>query len=94
MAGKIPRLIGETHRALEHTQDHSPRNQHQKVPICLWVVAEVTESWQRAEQGALFPLRPLPQYSVTVQGGLPWPIPKAPPLTSNRHAKAKKIRPK
>ena len=52
-------FVRETHRVLEHTQNHPPRNQHQKGPVCLWVVEEVTESWQRAEQVALFPLRPL-----------------------------------
>ena len=41
--------------------NHPPGIQHQKSPICLWVAGEVTESWQRAEQAALFPLRPLPQ---------------------------------
>ena len=38
-AGKIPSLtgefIGETHRVLEYTKTHPPRNQHQKDPICL-----------------------------------------------------------
>ena len=61
-AGEIPSLIGEfvgeTHRVLECTQNHPPGNQHQKGPICLWV-AEVTESQQKAQQVALFPLRPL-----------------------------------
>ena len=63
-AGETPSLtgefIGETHRVLECTQAHPPRNQHQKGPICLWVAEEVTESHQRAEQVALFPLGPLP----------------------------------
>ena len=53
-------FIGETHRVLEHTQADLPRNQHQKGPICLWVVGEVTESQQRVEQVALIPLGPLP----------------------------------
>ena len=47
-AGETPSLtgefIGETHRVLEHPQNHPPRNQHQKGPISLWVVGEVTES--------------------------------------------------
>ena len=59
-AGETPSLteefVGETNRALEHTQTHPLRNQHQKVPICLWVAAEVTESRMRPEQVALFPL--------------------------------------
>ena len=63
-AGETPSLTGEfageTHRVLEHTQAHPPGNQHQKGTICVWVVEEVTESQLRAEQGALFPLRPLP----------------------------------
>ena len=53
-------IAGETHRVLEGTQTHPPSNKHQRVPICLWVAGEVTESWLRAEQAALFPLRPLP----------------------------------
>ena len=71
VAGETPSLtgefIGETHRVLECTQNHAPGNQHQKCQICLWVVGEVTENWQRAEQAALFPLRPSPTDSVTVQ---------------------------
>ena len=60
-------FVGGTHRVLEHTKTHPPRNQHQKGPICLWVAGEVTESWQRAEQAALFPLGSSPTYSVTAQ---------------------------
>ena len=62
--GEIPGLtgefVGEIHRVLESTQTHTPGNQHQKGPICLWVVGKVTENQQRVEQAALFPLRPLP----------------------------------
>ena len=62
--GETPSLTGEftgeTHRVLECTQNHPPGNQHQKGPICLQVVEEVTESQLRADQVALFPLRPLP----------------------------------
>ena len=58
--GETPSLTGEfveeTHRALEHTQTHPPGIQHQKGPICLWVVEEVTESGARAKQMLLFPL--------------------------------------
>ena len=64
-AGETPSLkgefVGETHRVLECTQTHPPMTQHQEGPICLWVVEEVTESWWRAQQASLFPLRPLPQ---------------------------------
>ena len=64
MAGETPSLtgefVGETHRVLEHIQTHPPGDQPQKGPICLWVVGEVTETGTRAEQVALFPLRPLP----------------------------------
>ena len=64
VAGEIPSLAGEsvgrTHRILERIQAHPPRNQHQKGPTCLWEAEEVTESWQRAEQTALFCLGPLP----------------------------------
>ena len=59
-AGETPSLtgefVGETHRVLERTQAHTPGNQYQKGPICLWVAGEVTESRARAEQAALFPL--------------------------------------
>ena len=73
VVGETPSLtgefVGEAHRALEHKQVHPPRNQHLKGPICLWVEGEVTESQLRAEQVALFPLRPLPHiqchYPVT-----------------------------
>ena len=64
MARDTPGLTGEffeeTHRVLEHTQNRPPGNQHQKGPIHLWVIGEVTENWPPAEQIALFPLRPLP----------------------------------
>ena len=53
-------FIGETHRVLEYTQTHLRGNQHQKGLLYLWVVGEVTESWQRDEQATLFPLRSLP----------------------------------
>ena len=43
-------FIGETHRVLECTQTQPPRNQHQKGPIRLWEVGEMTESQPRAEQ--------------------------------------------
>ena len=89
VAGETPSLtgefVGETHRVLEHTQTHPPRNQHQKGPICLWVAKEVTESQLRAEQAALFPLRPLPHiqhHNAVMLIAPPWRIPKAPPLTT------------
>ena len=63
VAGETPSLtgqfLGETHRVLDCTQAHPPWNQHQKGPICLRVAGEVTDSQLRAEQAALFPLRPL-----------------------------------
>ena len=63
-AGETPSLtgefVGETHRLLERTQAHPPRNQDQQGPLCLWVAGEVTESWLRAKQVSLFPLGPLP----------------------------------
>ena len=62
-ARKTPNLrgefIGETHRVLKHTNTYPPWNQHQKGPICLWVVGKLTDSQPRTEQTALFPLRPL-----------------------------------
>ena len=82
-------FLGKTHRVLECTQTHLSRNQHQKGPICLWVVGEMTESWPRAEQVALFPLRPLPpkqHHNATKRVALPWQIPKAPPPYNITHA--------
>ena len=97
VAGKIPSLtgefIGETHRALERTQNYPPRNQHQKSPICLWVVEKVTESWQRAEQAEFFPLRHIPIDTATTQPcGLPYPGEhlRLCPLLGNRHTETKK----
>ena len=47
LVGEIPSLtrefVGETHRVPECTQTYPPGNQHQKGPIYLWVVGEVTE---------------------------------------------------
>ena len=66
------------------TQTHPPGNQHQESPICLWLVEEVTESWSKAQQVALFPFGPLShiQYHNTATWvALPWRIPKALPLT-------------
>ena len=77
--GETPSLtgefIGETHRVLQCTQNHPPRNQHQKGPMCLWVVEEVTESQLRAKQAALFPLGPLHHrecYKAAIWVVLPW----------------------
>ena len=87
--GETPSLtgefIGETHRVLECTQTHPPGIQHQESPVYLWVVKEMTESWQRAKQVALFPLRPHPHkqcHNAAMWVALPWQIPKAPPLTT------------
>ena len=68
-AGDTPSLtgefIGETHRVIELTQYHPPWNQHQKGPICLWVVEELTESWAGAEQADYSLSDPSPTYSTT-----------------------------
>ena len=53
----------------------------------------MTESWQRAEQAPLFPLRPSPTDSITMQPrGLPRPSEhlRLRPLSHNRHRKTKK----
>ena len=78
-AGETPSLTGQfvekTHRVLECMQAHPPRNQHQKDPLCLKVAGEVIESWQRAEQAALFPLGPLPhieRQDAATWVALPW----------------------
>ena len=86
-------FVGETHRVLERAQNHPPGNQPQKGPSCLWVTEEVTESQQRAEQVALFPLRPLPHrqhHKAATWVAQPWRIPKALPLTHNRCTETKK----
>ena len=61
--GETPSLTGEsvggTHQALEGTLTHPPGNQHEKGAIHFWVAGEVTESWLRAKQVVLFPLRTL-----------------------------------
>ena len=89
VAGETPRLtgefIGETHRALEWTQNHPLGNEHQNGPTCLWVAEEVTESLLRGEQAALFPLGPLPHIQCHITAtwvAPPWQIPKAPSLTT------------
>ena len=68
VVGETPSLIrefiGETHGVLDYTQTYPPGSQHQKGPICLWVVGEVTESWQGVEEAALFRLRPLPHIQL------------------------------
>ena len=99
-AGESPNLtgefIGDTHRVLEYTQTHQPGNQHQKGPISLWVAGEVTESLPRAEQAALFPLRPLPHiqhHNAETWVAPPWQIPKALPLTTE-HVRGDKNWPK
>ena len=77
--GETPSLTEEytrkTQGVLERIQAHPPGNQRQKSPICLWVAEEVTESWLRAEQAALFPLRPLPHiqlHSTAMWVAPPW----------------------
>ena len=77
--GETPKItgkfIGETHRVLECTQTHPLGNLHQKGPICLWVVEEVTEHQLRAKQVVLFPLRPLPHiqhHNAAIWVALPW----------------------
>ena len=98
LAGDTPRLtgefVGETHRVLECTQYHPPRKQHQKGPLCLWVVGKVTESGQGAEQAPLLPLGPSPTYSITAQlPALPCPGEhlKLHPLLCNRPAQTRKV---
>ena len=95
--GETPNLtgefVGETHGVLEHTQTHPPRNQHQKGPICLWVAEEVTESWQRDKQLALFPLQPLPHIQCHNAGkwvACPGKYLRICPLQCNRCVKTKR----
>ena len=86
-------------QGLECTQTHPPRNQHQKGPICFWVVEEVTESRMRAQQvskGHCSLSDPSPTYSTTTQqGGLPHPdeYPTLHPLQCNQCAETEKYGP-
>ena len=78
--GETPRLtgefIGETHMVLELTQTHRPGISTRRAgPMCLWVVGEVTENWQKAQQVALLLLRPLPHiqsHNAATWVALPW----------------------
>ena len=86
-AGETPSLteefIGETHRVLERTQNHPPTNQHQKDPICLWVVEEVTKSRQELSKQHCSLSHPYIQgHNAARWVALPRWIPKAPPLTT------------
>ena len=60
-------LTGETHKVLEHIQTHPLRNQHQKGPICLWVLGEVTESHQELSEGYCSLTDTSTTYSTTMQ---------------------------
>ena len=95
--GETPSLtgefFGETHRVLELAQTHPLGNQHKKVPVGLWVVGEVTESLQRAEQGSLFHFRPLShiqRQNAAPWVAPPWRTPKLCPLLRNRPTMMKK----
>ena len=61
------------------------QDQHQRGPICLWIADKVTESRQRADQMALFPLGPLlhiQAHNPLTWAAWPWQILKAQcPLT-------------
>ena len=70
-------ILGETHRVFECTQAH-PLGK--SVPEGPNLLVEVTESGQRAEQVALFPLGPLSHKAVNWVA-LPWQIPNTPPCT-------------
>ena len=99
--GETPILTGEsiggTHGVLEGAQIHPPGYQHQKGPICLWVVVEeVTESRVRAKQAALFPFGPFFHVwhcNEAMWVALHWQIPKALPLTMERGHQDKEIWP-
>ena len=98
VVGETPSLtgefIGEIHRVLECTQTHPPRNQHQKGPICLWVVQEVTESCLRAEQVALFPLGPLPHrqcHCEVMWVASPWHFPRFCSILCNKLPETKNM---
>ena len=76
---------------------HPPGNQHQKVPICLWVAGEVNESLPRAKQVALFPLGPLPNtqcHNTVTWVAHPGKYLRLCPLLCKRYTQTKKIWPK
>ena len=95
--GETPILTGEfideTHWVLECTQNHPPGNWSQKGPVCLWVAQEMIECRQRAEQAALFPLRPLPHIQCHNASGLPRPGEhlRLCPVEHNKHAETKNM---
>ena len=109
-AGETPSLtgefVGDTHRVLECTKTHPPgprmytnpptRNQHQKGPICLWVVVEVTETSGELSKQHRSLSDPFPTYSTIMkQHGLPClgEYLKLRPLPCNRHTRTKKYGP-
>ena len=89
-------FVGETHRVLEHTQNHPARNQHQEGSICLWVVEEMTESQWRAEQWHCSLSDHPPHIQCHNQATwLPHPgeYLRLRPLIGNRHMETKKYGP-
>ena len=68
-AGETPSLTGEflaeTNGVVEHTQAHSPMNQHHKGSIWLWVAGEVTENQQRVEQVGTVPSQTPPPHTAS-----------------------------
>ena len=98
VVGETPSLrgefVGETHRVLECIQIPPHGNQNQKGPIYLWVVVEVTKSWQRAEQVPLFSLGLLHhRQHDNAARGLPNPgeYLRFGPLLHNRCARKKNV---
>ena len=86
------RKVLETHRVLKCTQTHPLGNQHQKGPICLWLAAEVTESWQSGASSTVPSQTPPPLTASQCHHVLPHPGEhlRLSPLLCNRCTERKK----
>ena len=94
--GLTGEFTGETHRVLECTQTHTPENQHQKGPICLWVAEEgLKASGELSKQDCSLPELSSTYSATTQEGGLPYPgkYLRLCPLLHNRCNETKKYGP-
>ena len=86
--GETPSLtgefVGETHRVQERTQNHPTKNPHQKGPNCLQVAGEILKTSESQASSIVPSMTPPPHTAPNAETwvALPWPIPKAPPLTT------------
>ena len=87
-AGETPslteELAGQTHRGPRTYTKPPTWESEPEGPNLLVGSGEVTESQQRVEQTALFPLGPLPHiqhHNTAMWVALPWQVPKALPFS-------------